>query len=75
MGLSRKSSRLSSAGSGSSGGGGLGCIDTTSGRGSGGEWLDDMMVPFLSDTRLRRFVLQTKLLSDQNDPEKLDAVS
>ncbi|PFH34415.1 hypothetical protein BESB_064460 [Besnoitia besnoiti] len=34
-------------------------------------WLDDVMVPFLCDSRVRRFILQTKSLADQNEPEKV----
>lgn len=63
MDTSGRSGREASTAGGGAGGGG------------GGGWLDEVMIPFLSDTRLRRFVLQTKILSDQNDPEKLDAVS
>ncbi|ESS36458.1 hypothetical protein TGDOM2_200400 [Toxoplasma gondii GAB2-2007-GAL-DOM2] len=39
-----------------------------------GAWLDDIMVPFLCDSRVRRFVLQTKSLADQNEPEKVNAL-
>ncbi|CBZ54043.1 hypothetical protein NCLIV_038240 [Neospora caninum Liverpool] len=39
-----------------------------------GPWLDDLMAPFLCDSRVRRFILQTKTLAEQNEPEKLGAL-